>query len=188
MTLKCLVERNMFHRPIFFLHSPRSSLVLKIQMVPPSSIFNFNSDILFSGGLFHPADDKQEIAFRYAVEKINNDRTILPRSKLSAQIEKMSPQDSFHASKKGNHKSINYDFLLANVYELSPGRSPVRLGRSMIYYDTADIVLHCFILSKCLWTVKLWTIVRSYLIQSCIVENELRSNDPFISNFTKKKS
>ena len=56
------------------------------------------------GGLFHPADDKQEIAFRYAVEKINSDRMILPRSKLSAQIEKMSPQDSFHASKKGTRK------------------------------------------------------------------------------------
>lgn len=58
------------------------------------------------GGLFHPADDKQEIAFRYAVEKINSDKTILPRSKLSAQIEKMSPQDSFHASKKGNFISF----------------------------------------------------------------------------------
>lgn len=57
--------------------------------------------LFFQGGLFHPADDKQELAFRYAVEKINNDRTILPRSKLSAQIEKMPPQDSFHASKKG---------------------------------------------------------------------------------------
>lgn len=56
---------------------------------------------IVSGGLFHPADDKQEVAFRYAVDKINNDRSILPRSKLSAQIEKMSPQDSFHASKKG---------------------------------------------------------------------------------------
>nr|CAH7752040.1 unnamed protein product [Callosobruchus chinensis] len=55
------------------------------------------------GGLFHPTDDKQEIAFRYAVEKINNDRTILPRSKLSAQIEKIPPQDSFHASKKVCH-------------------------------------------------------------------------------------
>lgn len=54
-----------------------------------------------AGGLFHPADDKQEIAFRYAVEKINSDRSILPRSKLSAQIEKISPQDSFHASKRG---------------------------------------------------------------------------------------
>lgn len=57
--------------------------------------------ILVAGGLFHPADDKQEIAFRYAVEKINSDRSILPRSKLSAQIEKIPPQDSFHASKKG---------------------------------------------------------------------------------------
>lgn len=53
------------------------------------------------GGLFHPGDDHQEIAFRYAVENINNDRTILPRSKIVAQIEKISPQDSFHASKRG---------------------------------------------------------------------------------------
>ncbi|XP_077295100.1 kainate-type ionotropic glutamate receptor subunit 1D isoform X2 [Arctopsyche grandis] len=55
------------------------------------------------GGLFHPADDKQEVAFRYAVERINSDRTILPRSKLLAQIEKISPQDSFHASKRVCH-------------------------------------------------------------------------------------
>lgn len=68
---------------------------------------------LFIGGLFHPADDKQEVAFRYAVEKINADRTILPRSKLSAQIEKMSPQDSFHASKKG--RSVRYK-LSANAF------------------------------------------------------------------------
>lgn len=58
----------------------------------------------FAGGLFHPADDKQEIAFRNAVEKINSDRTILPRSKLSAQIERISPQDSFHASKRGKFR------------------------------------------------------------------------------------
>lgn len=59
--------------------------------------------IFLSGGLFHPADDNQEIAFRYAVEKINADRSILPRSRLSAQIEKISPQDSFHASKRVCH-------------------------------------------------------------------------------------
>lgn len=59
-----------------------------------------------SGGLFHPADDKQEVAFRYAVEKINSDRQILPRSKLNAQIEKISPQDSFHASKRGKNHYI----------------------------------------------------------------------------------
>lgn len=53
------------------------------------------------GGLFHPGDESQEIAFRYAVDIINKDKTILPRSKLAVQIERISPQDSFHASKRG---------------------------------------------------------------------------------------
>lgn len=56
-----------------------------------------------AGGLFHNGDIDQELAFRYAVEKINLDKTILPRSKLSAQIEHVSPEDSFHASKRGLH-------------------------------------------------------------------------------------
>lgn len=54
------------------------------------------------GGLFHPGDDNQENAFRYSVDKINADKSILPRSKLTAQVEIISPQDSFHASKRGN--------------------------------------------------------------------------------------
>lgn len=58
---------------------------------------------LNEGGLFHPSDvNKQDVAFRYAVEKINANRDILPKSRLSAQIEQISPQDSFHASKRGN--------------------------------------------------------------------------------------
>ncbi|KAK0170208.1 hypothetical protein PV328_010796 [Microctonus aethiopoides] len=60
-------------------------------------------DIIRIGGLFHPSDDKQGVAFRYAVEKINANRDILPRSRLSAQIEQISPQDSFHASKRVCH-------------------------------------------------------------------------------------
>ncbi|XP_046669488.1 glutamate receptor ionotropic, kainate 2 isoform X2 [Homalodisca vitripennis] len=60
-------------------------------------------DVIKIGGLFHPADDKQEVAFRYAVERINADSTVLPRSRLSAQVEKISPQDSFHASKRVCH-------------------------------------------------------------------------------------
>lgn len=59
----------------------------------------------FPGGLFHPSDDKQEVAFRYAVEKINANRDILPKSRLSAQIEQIKPQDSFHASKRGERAS-----------------------------------------------------------------------------------
>lgn len=59
-----------------------------------------------SGGLFHNGDIDQELAFRYAVEKINLDKTVLPRSKLSAQIERVSSQDSFHASKRGNQSTF----------------------------------------------------------------------------------
>lgn len=60
------------------------------------------------GGLFPPHDDHQaadpqEIAFKYAVEKINADNKILPRSKLYAEIERILPQDSFHASKRVCH-------------------------------------------------------------------------------------
>ncbi|CAG9562719.1 unnamed protein product [Danaus chrysippus] len=55
------------------------------------------------GGLFHPEDDKQEVAFRYAVERVNADRAVLPRAKLLAQVETISPQDSFHASKRVCH-------------------------------------------------------------------------------------
>jgi hypothetical protein len=44
---------------------------------------------------------RQEVAFRYAVERVNANRNILPKSLLSAQIEKIPPQDSFHASKRG---------------------------------------------------------------------------------------
>lgn len=57
------------------------------------------------GGLFHPSDDHQELAFRQAVERINADRSILPRSKLVAQIERISPFDSFHAGKRGKQRA-----------------------------------------------------------------------------------
>ena len=57
--------------------------------------------MLISGGLFDLAESKQEVAFRYAVERVNSDRNVLPNSLLSAQLEKIPPQDSFHASKRG---------------------------------------------------------------------------------------
>lgn len=64
-------------------------------------IIKFSNFAFQLGGLFHNGDIDQELAFRYAVEKINLDKTVLPRSKLSAQIERVSSEDSFHASKRG---------------------------------------------------------------------------------------
>jgi hypothetical protein len=49
------------------------------------------------------SESKQEVAFRYAVERVNANRNVLPNSLLSAQIEKIPPQDSFHASKRGTN-------------------------------------------------------------------------------------
>lgn len=43
----------------------------------------------------------QENVFKHAVHDVNADRHILSRSNLSGQIEKVTPQDSFHASKRG---------------------------------------------------------------------------------------
>ena len=46
-------------------------------------------------------DTVQEIAFRYAVDRVNTERDILPRSRLTAQIERIPQEDSFYASKQG---------------------------------------------------------------------------------------
>ncbi|XP_050309100.1 glutamate receptor ionotropic, kainate 2 isoform X3 [Anthonomus grandis grandis] len=90
-------------------------------------------DIIPIGGLFHPNDDKQELAFRYAIEKINSDRTILSRSKLQGQIEKIPPQDSFHASKKVCH-------LLRNgVAAIFGPQSPHTASHVQSICDTMEI-------------------------------------------------
>ncbi|KAH1017767.1 hypothetical protein HUJ05_008364 [Dendroctonus ponderosae] len=90
-------------------------------------------DLIPIGGLFHPTDDKQEIAFRYAIEKINSDRTILTRSKLQAQIEKIPPQDSFHASKKVCH------LLRTGVAAIFGPQSPHTASHVQSICDTMEI-------------------------------------------------
>ena len=52
-------------------------------------------------GLFEEANSLEEIAFKYAVDHINRNRELLPRSRVMAQIERVPPHDSFYASKRG---------------------------------------------------------------------------------------
>ncbi|XP_059083805.1 glutamate receptor ionotropic, kainate 2-like [Tigriopus californicus] len=52
------------------------------------------------GGLFDMSDSVEEISFRYAVDRVNGDRDILPNSRLTAQIDRIQPEDSFYASKQ----------------------------------------------------------------------------------------
>ncbi|GFX39882.1 glutamate receptor ionotropic, kainate 3 [Trichonephila clavipes] len=56
-------------------------------------------EVIRIGGLFENFDDDREMAFRYAVDRINADDSVLPNSRLSAKIERLKPQSSFHAAK-----------------------------------------------------------------------------------------
>ncbi|KFM59945.1 Glutamate receptor, ionotropic kainate 2, partial [Stegodyphus mimosarum] len=56
-------------------------------------------EVVRIGGLFEDFDDDREMAFRYAVDRINADDTVLPNSRLAAKIERLKPQSSFHAAK-----------------------------------------------------------------------------------------
>jgi ionotropic kainate glutamate receptor 2 len=58
---------------------------------------------LFSGAIFteEQRDSSAELAFKYAVYRINKDKHILPRTNLVYDIQYVPRDDSFHASKKG---------------------------------------------------------------------------------------
>lgn len=82
------------------------------------TVFNEKNVYLlyYIGGLFHPNDVNQENVFKHAIHDVNVNRHLLSRSNLSGQIEKVSPQDSFHASKRGNADRIKlFYFLLFNI-------------------------------------------------------------------------
>ncbi|KAF4527747.1 hypothetical protein B566_EDAN014957 [Ephemera danica] len=57
-------------------------------------------DTVRIGGLFNPEDDLQEIAFRYAVNRINLDRVLLPTTTLVPMMERVAAYDSFHTAKR----------------------------------------------------------------------------------------
>ncbi|KAG8227033.1 hypothetical protein J437_LFUL013820, partial [Ladona fulva] len=55
-------------------------------------------ELIRIGGLFNVSEDAQIMAFRNAVNKINMDRSILPRSKLIPEVEIVPPYDSFRVA------------------------------------------------------------------------------------------
>ncbi|XP_046399076.1 glutamate receptor ionotropic, kainate 2-like isoform X1 [Ischnura elegans] len=58
------------------------------------------NDYVQIGGIFGPDDHDLEVAFRYAVDRINMDRILFPHGGLKPLIEKVSPYDSFQTSKR----------------------------------------------------------------------------------------
>jgi ionotropic kainate glutamate receptor 2 len=70
---------------------------------------------LFSGAIFteDQKDSSAELAFKYAVYRINKDKHILPRTTLMYDIQYVPRDDSFHASKKGrtHHSELTLCWL-----------------------------------------------------------------------------
>ena len=63
----------------------------------------YNSFVWISGAIFN--DDQKgnsvELAFKYAVYRINKDANLLPNTTLVYEIQYVPKKDSFHAGKKG---------------------------------------------------------------------------------------
>nr|CAD7601759.1 unnamed protein product [Timema genevievae] len=58
-------------------------------------------DVIPIGGVFHPeSNDHQDVAFQYAVERINMDIYLLPHSRLERHIANVSFVDSFTTGKR----------------------------------------------------------------------------------------
>nr|CAD7259373.1 unnamed protein product [Timema shepardi] len=58
-------------------------------------------DVIPIGGVFHPeSNDHQDVAFQYAVERINMDTYLLPHSRLERHIANVSFVDSFTTGKR----------------------------------------------------------------------------------------
>lgn len=47
-----------------------------------------------------------ELAFKYAVYRINKDKNMLPKTTLVYDIQYVPNDDSFRTSKKGTHQSV----------------------------------------------------------------------------------
>lgn len=60
-----------------------------------------------SGAVFSSVhkNSSVETAFKYAVDRINRDQTILPHSRLEYDIRYVAADDSFHATKEGERST-----------------------------------------------------------------------------------
>lgn len=63
------------------------------------------------GGLFTADQREEEFFFRLAVNNINEDTSILSRTKLVAQVKSIDYYDSFHANKRGKQASKVYHLI-----------------------------------------------------------------------------
>ena len=64
-------------------------------------VYDWVMSLWFPGGIFEDMYEGSKLAFQQAVEKINSRRDLLADIKLSYDITKCPPQDSFTADRQG---------------------------------------------------------------------------------------
>ncbi|KAH7947483.1 hypothetical protein HPB52_012315 [Rhipicephalus sanguineus] len=60
---------------------------------------------MFKGGIFESDNHQAQLSFRHALDKINKDITLLPKTELMPVIHEVKPKDSFSASKASKHRT-----------------------------------------------------------------------------------
>ena len=75
--------------------------------------------LYISGGLFEHNFREQELVFKYAIEKINSRRDLLPFTKLTYDIQETPADDSFISSKKGKILISNSNVDRSSIHWLN---------------------------------------------------------------------
>ncbi|XP_077488765.1 glutamate receptor ionotropic, kainate 2-like isoform X2 [Amblyomma americanum] len=79
--------------------SQRACQVIALALLWVAALVRGLPDVVRIGGIFESDNQQAQVSFRYALDKINKDITILPRTELVPVIYEVKPKDSFSASK-----------------------------------------------------------------------------------------
>ena len=67
---------------------------------------------LHTGGIFETLENEpisvEELAFKFAVTNINRNRTLMPNTTLTYDIQRINLFDSFEASRRGKHNVVEF--------------------------------------------------------------------------------
>ncbi|XP_076356811.1 glutamate receptor ionotropic, kainate 2-like isoform X1 [Tachypleus tridentatus] len=88
--------------------------VSSVLLLSTTQVVNISGVSFKIGALFLDSQKNSpiELAFKYAVYRINKDRTILPNTSLVYDIKYIPKQDSFRASKKDMMHMLEFQFEL----------------------------------------------------------------------------
>lgn len=74
-------------------------------------IFDTHASFFYTGGIFETLENEpisvEELAFKFAVTNINRNRTLMPNTTLTYDIQRINLFDSFEASRRGKNAHLH---------------------------------------------------------------------------------